>query len=378
VAVRRTWFVLPTAFCVLLAVVLATHPGRVAVKSVLLLPAVFSDAPVHPLVWFTPPPRREAFAFDYSVGEVEGDLYLPGTGGRHGAVILLLGARPLARDEPILVRFAEGLSRAGAVVMIPASSTLAIGRVVPEEVDALVEAVALLRARDEVDPARLGIIGFSVGGSLAVLAAADPHLAGQLAFVNAFGGYNDARDLLRAVGTRSLAYAGLDEPWTPHNLTLWVIARQLVDTLPDEADRQVLDRLILREDPTAREEVGRLSPVGRAVLDLLDGLAPAEAEQALALLPEASHERLRGISPALVLERVHTPLFVMHDRGDRFVPYTESRRLVARADPTTIELFTEFELFDHVVPDRGIDSPAVLVEVAKLYHQMYRLLLYIL
>jgi pimeloyl-ACP methyl ester carboxylesterase len=312
------------------------------------------------------------------VGRVDGDLYVPGAGGRHGALILLLGARPLGRDEPILVRFAEGLSRAGAVVMIPASSNLAAGHVPPEEVDAIVEEVALLRARDDVDPGRIGIIGFSVGGSLATLAAADPRLDGQLAFVNTFGGYNDARDLLRAVAGRSLAYAGVDGSWTPHSLTVWVIARQIADTLPAGTDRDVLDRIFVQEDPAGRAEVGRLSPVGRAILGLLDGMPDEEVEAAMALLPPATRERLAKISPSPVLGQVRTRLFVMHDTADAFVPYTESRRLVARAPPGAIELYTEFELFSHVVPDRLPGSPALVVELAKLYRQIYSQLLYVL
>ena len=356
---------------------LATHPGRVAVKSVLLLPEVFSAVPIRPLTWVTPTPGREAFQFDYSVGEVVGDIYAPGASGRYGACILILGARPLDRDDPILVRFAEGLSRAGAVVMVPASSNLAEGRILPEEVEAIVQEVALLEARADVDPTRIGIIGFSVGGSLAVMAAADPRLADRLQFVNAFGGYHDARDLFRAVATHSLTYAGLDEAWEPHNLTVWVVARQIVDTLPEGTDRDILDRLFLREDPAARDEVAALSPTGLTMLALLDGLPPAEAEAALALLPEASRERLRQISPSIVLEQVHTPLFVMHDIADRFIPYTESRRLVERAPPGSVERFTQFELFDHVVPDRGLDL-GLLVELSKLYRQMYEILLLVL
>ena len=341
----------------------------------LLLPEVFSQVPVRPLTWLTPTPRQETFAFDYSVGRVEGDLYLPGAAGRHGALILILGARPVANDAPVLVRFAEGLSRIGAVVMVPASSNLAAGLVPPEEVDAIVDEVALLRARDDVDPDRIGILGFSVGGSLAVLAAADPRLAGQLRFVNSFGGYHDARDVLRAVATRSLAYAGVDEPWEPHELTGWVLGRQMVDTLDEGTDREVLERLLVRQEPDAREDVERLSPVGRAVLGLLDGLPAAETERALALLPPASQERLRRISPSQALDRVHADLFVMHDHADSFIPYTESRRLVRQAPPERVDLFTEFELFSHVVPDRPPSSPTLVIELAKLYRQIYGLLL---
>ena len=361
-----------------LVVVATAHPLSVAARTVLLMPAVFGDLPINPLAWVTPSPGRETFGFDYPAGRVEGDVYTPGLAGRHGALLLILGARPIERDAPVVVRFAEALSRAGAVVMVPASSGLAEGRVTPEEVDAIVEEIVLLRGRADVDPTRVGILGFSVGGSLSVLAAADPRLAGQLAFVNTFGGYNDARDLLRAVGTRGLAYAGLDEAWAPHNLTLWVLARQLVDGLPPGADRDVLERIFLLEDDTARDDTWQLSPRADAMLALLDGSAPAEMERSLALLPEPTEERLRAVSPSLVLDRVHAPLFVMHDVADRFVPYTESRRLVARAPPTVIASFREFELFDHVVPHDVSITPAFAAQVAELIYTMYRVMLHVL
>ena len=49
--------------------------------------------------------------------------------------------------------------------------------------------------------------------------------------VNAFGSYNDSTDFVRAVSTRSLNYAGIDQPWEPNPLTLWVLARQMVDKI---------------------------------------------------------------------------------------------------------------------------------------------------
>jgi acetyl esterase/lipase len=354
------------------------RPIAVGATGALLLPAIFDDAPARPLAWLARPPRREVLQFAYGQGEVNGDLYVPRAAGRHGALVLLLGARPPPRDHPLLVRFAEDLSRAGVVVMIPVSSRLNAGQILPEEVDAIVQAVDLLRGRDDVDPARIGLVGFSVGGGLAVVAAADPRLEGRLAFVTSFGGYFDADDLLRAVATRRLSYAGADEHWVPHPLTIWVVARQLVDALPDTRDRALLDELLMRQDWPTGEYEGLLSPTGRAVLDLLNGPPSADPERVLALLPAANLQRLRQISPALVVDRLRTPLFVMHDLDDRFIPYTESRRLVGRAPPGTVQLHTELELFAHVVPDRALDSPARLLELVKLHRQLYRILLYIL
>jgi dienelactone hydrolase len=363
---------------VLVLLLLATHQGRVAVLALAVLPSAIGVLPVDPLAWATPRPAREPFAFDYPAGTVEGDVFSPGRGGQHGALILILGARPIDRDDPVLVRFAEGLSRIGAVVLIPASSGLAAGRIVPEEVDAVVGDVELLRARPDVDPARIGILGFSVGGSVAVQAAADPRLDGKLALVNAFGSYDDATDLVRAAATRSLRYAGVDEEWQPHPLTLWVLARQLVDTLPDPTDRDLIDRLYLQSDDSARADVDAMTPVGRAALGILDGLPPDEAERAIAALPPETRARLNGISPARVLDRVTTRLFIMHDRGDHFVPYTESRRMAAEVPAGHLEQYAEFDLFDHVMPDRPPTSISFYVELARLFRQLYGVLSYVL
>jgi dipeptidyl aminopeptidase/acylaminoacyl peptidase len=276
------------------------------------------------------------------------------------------------------VRFAEGLSRAGLAVMVPIASGLAAGRIEAHEVDALVQEVELLRRRADVDPARIGIIGFSVGGSVAVQAAADPRLDGKLAFVNAFGSYFDTTDFARAISTRSLAYAGIDEPWQPDPLVLYVMAIQMVDTLPAPNDRDVLDRLYLQGDPGARADVPTMSSAGRAALGLLDGLSPAETEAALALLPPETTARLAAISPSRVIGQVHTDLLLMHDLGDHVVPYTESRRMAAAAPAGVLKRYAEFDLFDHVMPNRPPADPSFYLELGRLAGQLYGILLYVL
>jgi pimeloyl-ACP methyl ester carboxylesterase len=358
-----------------------THPVRVAILALAVLPSAVGSLPFDPLVQLTPRPTREPFAFDYPVGTVEGDVYSPGRGGRHGAIVVLLGARPVDRNEAPLVRFAEGLSRAGLVVMVPISSGLSSGRIQVEEIDALVQEVELLRARPDVDPSRIGVIGLSVGGSVAIQAAADPRLDGKLVFVNAFGSYFDTTDFARAISTRSLSYAGIDQPWEPDPLVLSVMAQQMVDTLPDPHDRAVLDRLYVQNDPSnasARADVPAMTPEGRAALGLLDGLPPAETESALAALPPATMARLRAISPSRVIGQVRTRLFLMHDVGDNVVPYTESRRMAAQVPAGVLERYTEFDLFEHVMPNRPPADLTFYVELGRLLRQLYGVLLYVL
>ena len=373
---RRRALLLGTAL--LLLFLAFTHPVRVAILALAVLPSAIASLPVDPLVSLTPKPTREYFTFPYPGGSVEGDVYSPGRGGRHGAIILLLGARPVDRDEPPLVRFAEGMSRAGLVVMVPIASGLEDGRIEAHEVDALVAEVELLRGRPDVDPARIGVIGFSVGGSVAIQAAADPRLDGKLVFVNAFGSYFDTMDFARAISTRSLQYAGVDQPWEPDPLVLQVMARQMVDTLPDPNDRAVLERLYIDRDVGARADVATMTRAGRAALGLLDGLPPAETEAALAQMPPETLARLQAISPSRVIDRVRTRLFLMHDYGDHVVPYTETRRMAAATPPGILERYAEFDLFDHVMPNRPPADLSFYFEVARLFRQLHGLLLYVL
>jgi acetyl esterase/lipase len=354
-----------------LLLVVLTHPGRVAAKTLLLLPDMFPNSPLRPLAWVTGPPRVEEYNYDFSVGHVDSDVYLPAAGGRHGALILLLGAVGFPRRDPALVRFADGLSRAGAVVLIPESSNLQQGDILPGEVDGLLQAVTYLRARPEVDPERVGFLGFSVGGSLAILAAEDERGRDQIGFVNAFGSYYDARDLLRAVATRQIRVDGQMVPWAPSELTVWVFSRQLIQPLPDERDRDILARVLLDKEPQALADLGNLSADGRLVLELFLEPKPERVDAIIADLPPALRERLAGISPSRGLEHLAAHLYLMHDRSDSYIPFTESRKLTAAAPPGTFRAYGEFDLFAHVMPDRPLPGPVFALELLKLYHHAW-------
>jgi predicted esterase len=45
------------------------------------------------------------------------------------------------------------------------------------------------------------------------------------------------------------------------------------------------------------------------------------------------------------------PVFLMHDKGDTFVPVAESRRLREAIPPGKIARYSEFDLLAHVVPE---------------------------
>ncbi len=126
---------------------------------------------------------------------VPGTLSLPRRGAPHTAVILLAGSGPNDRDETIgrnkpLKDIAWGLAQLGIAVVrfdkVTFTHRVALASatdftLADEYLPATLAAVALLRAHPAIDPARIFVLGHSLGGSVAPrAAAAEPAIAGLI------------------------------------------------------------------------------------------------------------------------------------------------------------------------------------------------------
>ena len=360
---------------VVLVVLFALEPTRVALQTAVMLPNLLGSGPM-PLTLFSEAPRRSAIA--YRPGEADlAELWLPAwasTDRQAGAILLVLGVNNVGRNHPVVERVADALARTGAAVLVPDSRTLLEGRLTVEEIDGLVLAFQALAERSEVDPDRIGIAGFSVGGSLSLLAARDPRIASDVRWVNAFGAYADAADYLASVSAH--AYRGPDGasvPWTPTPLAREVYLQFLLDQVTDDRDRDALDAafasVILggeRPPPEPRLRASFRSDAARAVHDLLTAPDLDTAAEAVGTLPPASLGFVDAISPARHLDGLVARVYLMHETEDHHVPFVESRALAAALEPTSLlRGHTEFRLFDHVQPD-DIDFIAAAPELVKL------------
>src|SRR5918994_2229637 len=168
---------------VLVVGMVAWEPTRVAMQTAVMLPNMLNAGP-QPLTVFSPAPRRLSLRYRTAEGPAQVDLaelWLPAWASadrRAGGMLLVLGVNNVGRNHPVVARVADGLARSGVAVLVPDSRVLLAGRLEVGEIDGVVRAFQLLAARPEVDPDRVGIVGFSVGGSLALLAAGDPRIAG--------------------------------------------------------------------------------------------------------------------------------------------------------------------------------------------------------
>lgn len=166
--------------------------------------------------------RTETISFPANGGAGQGYLALPDGHGPRRAVIVIQewwGVDDHIRD--VTRRFAaEGYVALapdlyhGAEASEPDEARkLAMGLQIPEATKEMVGAAAYLAGRDDVEPKSVGVIGFCLGGSLALmLAASSPHVGAVASF---YGGRDLPDDQLRRISAPVLAIFGAEDAGIP-------------------------------------------------------------------------------------------------------------------------------------------------------------------
>jgi dienelactone hydrolase len=364
---------------ILVMLVVAWEPTRIAVQTAVLLPNLL-DAGPKPLNLFSETPTRQSVPYRTPELGAEPDLaelWLPSWASVErpaGAMLLVFGVNNLGRNHPAIERVADGLARTGVAVLVPDSRTLLDGRLEVGEIDGVVRAFGVLAARPEVDRERIGIVGFSVGGSLALLAARDPRISSRVRWVNAFGAFADAATYLASVSAHAFTDSdGEVVDWTPTPLAREVYLRFMLDQVDDADDRRALDeafgdRILAGERSRPDEAMRDLleTDAARTVLDLFTARSLESALTSIQELPSDSLRFIDAISPARHLDGLVAEVHLMHETEDHHVPFVESRALASVLEPTgLLREHTEFRLFDHVQPD-DLDLIAAAPELVKL------------
>jgi pimeloyl-ACP methyl ester carboxylesterase len=281
---------------------------------------------------FAPQIRTEEATLD----GVSGPLYLPDR--RSPAVLLVLGAAARGPDDPRAVRLARSLARAGRVVFAP-RLTLAERRFDPADLDRIVRgALALDRHPSTTGP--VVILGISYGGSFALVASADPRLAGRVAQVAVFGAYFDLIGVIQAVTTGVSLVDGRLVRWRGSPAARTILEEHAVRLVPAESREGLRTVLEGGGDPEA------LDPEARAVHELLANRDPARTEDLAAALDPDARALLARFSPASVADRIRAPVIALHSTDDPAVPYGEALRLAARLPQTRLITVRSFRHVD--------------------------------
>jgi fermentation-respiration switch protein FrsA (DUF1100 family) len=212
-------------------------------------------------------PQEPQPPFPYEVVEVgfdnpeagirlAGTLTVPAGDGPHPAVVLITGSGPEDRDETVFGHrpffvLADYLTRRGIVVLrhddrgVGESTGDFAVATMPDFVSDALAAVAWLKARPEVDPSRIGLLGHSEGATLSPMAA---NTSGDVAFVVLLAGTGvNGRDLLVMQAKAINRASGVSEAVVEQNSALQRRLLDLVATAENDSVAGEQARAILAE-----------------------------------------------------------------------------------------------------------------------------------
>jgi hypothetical protein len=369
-------------FTIITGLFLATIPsGRAIWRAAMILPAIIApDSPV---------PLNAAGA---SISHTSIDLVTNGTdafldvyeptsspplipGSRPGMLII-----PGVGDNrlyPQMVNLASSLAKSGIIVMLTTTPTLLNYQLDPADEGPIVASFKKLTTWQGINSKQIGILSISAANAPASAAAANPTIREQVAYFISFGGHFDTLDLVRAVGKRAVP-TDPPVPWDPAAVPLQVIANTVAPYLPnDDASilKQTFDGWI--NPPLTSDEIAALTPMGQNVYHLIEGDEPSQVDTLIEALPAALKIRLQELSPRTFIKDIHAPIYLLHDRTDRFVPVTESRHFAsALAANKQKYSFAEFGIFQHAEVRQGTGPLDIIGDGFQLFKILISILEY--
>jgi acetyl esterase/lipase len=347
--------------------------GRADLRTTLLLPTLLGASEPAELMVADESVRHTQMIVPAPAGGVYLDVYQPTTPippipGVRGGVVMIPGVGD-NRAVPQLVNLATAFAHTGLVVMTMTTPTLIDNTMSAQDSDGVVQAFETLAHWPGVNAHRIGLVGFSGGGPLVCFAAADPRIRDQVAFVALFGSYYNATSLLHAFGQRGFMVNGHLQHWQPDPYPKQVLADTIAGTLPSLESTLLQNAFAPGGKPLTAADLAQMSPPAVAAYHLLIGDEPGQVDANIAALSLQMHALLDQLSINRVIDKIRAPVYLLHDRSDPSIPFTESRECAATLarihHPYDL---AEFGIFSHVQVKSDLGIGQLLSDGPHLFH----------
>jgi dienelactone hydrolase len=298
---------------------------------------------------------------DGDLGAWRTTIVRPSTSPPWPSVLFANGATPDGRAHPAVRRLGIALARSGYLVFIPDLPGIAAGELSPRTLGAAVDCATRAADSTETERGRVGLVGVSVGGTLALLAAADRDLAPRISVVACIAPFTDLENVMMLATTGTYPAPGGPEPYAvPPSLPVG-LARSLIAILPPTADARALRRLVDRLDPTSADPLSglrelpcrSLGPAAGAAQELLVNRDPGRFPGLYAALPAAVRQTAVSLSPLRCAAKLLAPIEIATAPRDRYFPVAESLALASEARDARV---TVTAALAHAVPTMSLRS----------------------
>jgi dienelactone hydrolase len=319
------------------------------------------------------------------LGSIAGRAYVPARGSNQ-TVLVVAGLHPAGIDEPRLMALSRELAKSKVTVVTPDIPELSRFEITPALTDQIEQAALWLATSPELAPTgRIGLMGISFSGGLAVVAAGRLALRDRLSYVFALGGHDDLPRVLTYLCTGVEGEAGT-VPWEepdlaavqPHDYGVAVVVLNVADHLvPPEQVRLLRDAvrrflwasyLDTVDAPAAAREFNDLRILARDLPEpaatLLDSVNNRDvAHLGPLLLPYiASHVEAAALSPSRSPAPT-APVFLLHGRLDSVIPAAESAYMAQRLRMQSVRVRL---LLTDLISHAEADQPAGVLDVLRL------------
>jgi hypothetical protein len=354
--VRRRWPVTALVLLLLVAIALGQRDQIVAQWRALVVLSVSLKAPV--LTRVADDLTAAPVIRNTRVAGVPTTVALPPGGGRHPAVIFFNGATAAGRFEPHVVRLTEGLGRAGFVAVVPNLPGLRLATLTPRALAAAAAVVHAVASRPDVS--RTGILGVSVGCSIALVIAEQPSVRARLSAVAGLAPYTDLRAVVMVALTDTYPTAGGRLiHFGPSPFVGLVAARSLAAGLPPSRGRRALLARFLAIDDNAQRPLAGLDQIStaglgrpeRSLLHLLENRDPARFDALYARLPERVRSGVEQLSPLADAASLDLPVELASSPHDSYFPLVQYPPFLAAAPDVQL---TVTSVLGHAVPHASL------------------------
>lgn len=287
--------------------------------------------------------------FPSAGGEVRARLYTPLGAPDAPGVVVVHGVHRLGIEEPRLKRFSRAIAATGVKVLTPEVKEIAGYHIDAASIDTIGSAVKSLRAR--VGGRKVGVMGMSFAGGLALLAAADPRFSGDVGAVVAVGAHHDLGRVLRFFSTNEVELPGGERHALsahPYGAQVLLYSHMEVVVPPEDvpAARDAVRLWLWEQKEAALARTRDLSDTGRAqVQALFEGKADLAA--LIARIPRDA-ESVAAVSPAGHLSSLQAPVFLLHGAADNVIPASETAWLASEVPPSRLRSVVVTPAVKHV------------------------------
>jgi dienelactone hydrolase len=336
------------AFAVVIAFLALWNPASAHVRAASLL-ARFADPDAHGLL--ADAGRHPVEESDFPLAGTRARLFAPMDVAHPVGLVVVHGVHYKGIDEPRLQRFARTIAASGVAVLTPEVSELCDYRIDPASVGTIGDAARALS--DHLGRARVGVMGLSFAGGLALVAASDPRWADSVGFVVAVGAHDDLGRVLRFFVTNEAPRPdGSVERIHAHDYGTVVLEYSHVEDFFPPADvdaaRDTL-RFVLHEDfDSARARAAALSPASADKMKhVLDHDVAALAPELLAEIDRLA-PAYAAVSPSAHVADIRVPVFLLHGTGDSLIPASEAAWLAHDVPPSQLRAALVTGAIEHV------------------------------